>query len=73
MSQLNRVSVWLYFRKPKRVECPTLVLAGDCDHWLGIGLLRGIEDVVAKPEVHIVKGASHWIQQDKCAMAPHRW
>ncbi len=47
------------------MECPTLVLAGDCDHWLGVGLMRGIEDVVAAPEVH-----SHWIQQDRCDMPP---
>jgi len=54
-------------RKARRVTCPTLVLAGDCDWWLGLGLLRGIEDVVERPQVHVLRGASHWIQQDKCA------
>ena len=59
-------------RKARRVTCPTLVLAGDCDFWLGLGLLRGIEDVVNSPQVHVLRGASHWIQQDKCARSPCR-
>ncbi len=48
------------------MTCPTLVLAGDRDWWLGLGLLRGIEDVVERPQVHVLRDASHWIQQDKC-------
>ena len=50
------------------MTCPTLVLVADCDHWLGVGLTRGIEGVVERPEVHVLRGASHWIQQDKCAV-----
>ena len=50
--------------------CPTLVLGGDSDYWLGVGLLRGMEEVVERPEVHVLQGASHWIQQDKCAHEP---
>ena len=53
------------------MTCPTLVLAGDSDWWLGPGLLRGIAEVVKRPEVHVLKGASHWIQQDKCGVV-HR-
>ena len=56
-------------RKPRRVECPTLVVAADGDYWLSVGLLRGMEEVVAAPEVHVVKDCSHWVQQEKCAPA----
>ena len=56
------------------MTCPALVLAGDCDYWLGPGLLRGIEEVVDRPEVHVLRGASHWIQQDRCSSrCPATW
>ena len=48
---------------------PTLVLWADSDPALGVGLLRGIEEVVERPEVHVLENCSHWIQQDKCAAA----
>ena len=46
---------------------PVLVLWGDSDTALGTNLLRGIEKVVAQPEVHVLQNCSHWVQQDKCA------
>ena len=46
---------------------PVLVLWGDSDSALGTGLLRGIEDVVSRPQVHVLENCSHWIQQDRCA------
>ena len=49
------------------MEMPTLVLWADSDPALATGLLRGIEDIVAAPEVHILENCSHWIQQDRCA------
>ena len=49
------------------MDCPCLVLWADSDTKMGVQLLNGIEDVVTKPEVHILKNSSHWLQQDKCA------
>jgi pimeloyl-ACP methyl ester carboxylesterase len=48
------------------VEVPTLVLWADKDVALGVGLLRGIEEVVQRAEVHVLENCSHWVQQDKC-------
>ena len=49
------------------MDVPTLVLWADSDAALGVGLLRGIEDVVPRAEVHVLENCSHWVQQDKCA------
>ncbi len=34
---------------------------------MGVQLLKGIDEVVARPEVHVLENSSHWLQQDKCA------
>ena len=46
---------------------PVLVLWGDSDEPLGVGLLRGIGDVVTHPVVHVLSDCSHWVQQDRCS------
>jgi hypothetical protein len=38
----------------------------DSDTKMGVQLLRGIDEVVTEPEVHVLKNSSHWLQQDKC-------
>lgn len=53
-------------RQEHKLEMPVMVLWGDSDEALGTGLLRGIEEVVAQPEVHVLQDCSHWVQQDKC-------
>ena len=54
-------------RKQHPVDCPCLVLWADSDTKMGVQLLNGIEEVVARPEVHVLENSSHWLQQDKCA------
>ena len=53
-------------RPTHQVDAPTLVLWADEDAALGVGLLRGIEEVVPRSEVHVLDNCSHWVQQDKC-------
>ncbi|PNW88007.1 hypothetical protein CHLRE_01g010550v5 [Chlamydomonas reinhardtii] len=49
-------------------ELPVLVVWGEQDHALGVGNLRGLEQVAPRAEVHVLPGVSHWIQGD--ARAP---
>ena len=56
-------------RKQHHVDCPCLVMWADSDTKMGVQLLRGIDEVVTQPEVHILKNSSHWLQQDKCGHA----
>ena len=55
----------LVCREQHRVDCPCLVLWADSDTKMGVQLLNGIEEVVARPEVHVLDNSSHWLQQDK--------
>ena len=57
-------------RKQHPVDCPCLVLWADSDTKMGVQLLNGIEEVVARPEVHVLENSSHWLQQDKCVLDP---
>jgi len=52
------------------VDCPCLVLWADSDTKMGVQLLKGIDEVVARPEVHVLENSSHWLQQDKCGSLP---
>ena len=62
------------FRRPRRpaedVPCPapTLVLWGERDRYLGLGLLDGLERWSPNVRVERIPDASHWVQND----APER-
>jgi pimeloyl-ACP methyl ester carboxylesterase len=55
-------------REPAPITCPTLLIWGDRDRYLGADLTRGLEQWVPNIRVEHIPGASHWVQLD----APER-
>lgn len=43
---------------------PVLLVWGEQDHALGLGLTHALEQVAPSAQLHVLKGCSHWIQQD---------
>jgi epoxide hydrolase 4 len=48
-----------------RIDAPTLVLWGEDDPVLGLDLLGGLEEHVPRRRIHRVRGAGHWVQNEK--------
>ena len=46
------------------IECPTLLIWGEDDVYLGPGLASGNEEFVSNLTVKRLPGVSHWVQQD---------
>lgn len=55
-------------REPPSITCPTLLIWGEQDRYLGIGMTEGLERWVPKIKVERIPEASHWVQSD----APER-
>ncbi|XP_033121199.1 epoxide hydrolase 4-like isoform X2 [Anneissia japonica] len=51
--------------KTKRITCPTILIWGDQDVALEVGIAKGTEKYVDNFTLKIVEGASHWVQQDR--------
>lgn len=41
-----------------------LLVWGERDHALGLGLTRGLELLAPAAQLAVVRGCSHWVQQD---------
>jgi pimeloyl-ACP methyl ester carboxylesterase len=50
--------------KSRNVECPTLVIWGEQDSYLGVKLTEGLEEWVPRVRVERIPDASHWVQAD---------
>jgi epoxide hydrolase 4 len=48
----------------RQIEAPTLVIWGEQDPYLGVGLTRGLEEWVPKVQIQRLPNASHWVQND---------
>jgi len=55
-------------REPSTITCPTLLIWGNRDRYLGTALTRGLERWVPSIRVEQIADASHWVQTD----APER-
>ena len=55
-------------REPPPVTCPTLLIWGDRDRYLGVDLTKGLERWAPDVRVEHIPDASHWVQND----APER-
>lgn len=55
-------------REPPAITCPTLLIWGEQDRYLGIRLTEGLERWVPGIQVERIREASHWVQID----APER-
>jgi pimeloyl-ACP methyl ester carboxylesterase len=55
-------------RAERTVTAPTLVIWGERDRYLGVGMTRGLERWVPDVRVERLPGVSHWVQND----APER-
>ncbi|XP_019631368.1 PREDICTED: epoxide hydrolase 4-like [Branchiostoma belcheri] len=51
--------------KGTKVQCPTLLIWGDQDGALEVGLTEGTDRFVPDFTLKLVPGASHWVQQDQ--------
>eukprot|EP00058_Branchiostoma_floridae_P021392 XP_002606882.1 hypothetical protein BRAFLDRAFT_60330 [Branchiostoma floridae] len=51
--------------KGTKVTCPTLMIWGDQDAALEVGLTEGTDKFVPDFTLKMVPGASHWVQQDQ--------
>ncbi|CAH1243638.1 EPHX4 [Branchiostoma lanceolatum] len=51
--------------KGTKVTCPTLMIWGDQDGALEVGLTEGTDKFVPDFTLKVVPGASHWVQQDQ--------
>jgi pimeloyl-ACP methyl ester carboxylesterase len=47
-----------------RIDVPTLLLWGEQDRYLGLGLTQGLEQWVSNLRVERIAEASHWVQMD---------
>lgn len=53
-------------RRHVEVKSPTLVIWGDADAFLEVGMTEGMQQHISAPfSLRIVPGASHWVQQDQ--------
>lgn len=52
----------------RRIDAPTLLLWGECDPYLGVGMSEGLLSWVPRLRVERLPGVSHWVQND----APER-
>ena len=52
-------------RKMKRIKVPTLLLWGERDRYLGVGMSHDLEAWIPKLEVKRFADASHWLQRDE--------
>lgn len=43
---------------------PVLLVWGERDHALGLGLTCGLEQLAPSAQLAVVRGCSHWVQQD---------
>lgn len=48
----------------RRIDAPTLLIWGEEDPYLGVGLTEGLEQWVPNIRVERIPGASHWVQID---------
>jgi pimeloyl-ACP methyl ester carboxylesterase len=51
-------------QRAARTDAPTLVIWGERDATLGPELLHGLERYAPRLRVHLVAGASHWVQNE---------
>jgi pimeloyl-ACP methyl ester carboxylesterase len=51
-------------RPPPPITCPTLVIWGERDRYLGVPLTEGLEQWVSNVRVERIPEASHWVQID---------
>lgn len=47
------------------IEAPTTMIWGDRDRALGVELTDGTEELVRDFNLHLIPGASHWVQQEE--------
>lgn len=52
-------------RKMKRIKVPTLLLWGERDSYLGVGMSHDLEAWIPRIEVQRFADASHWLQRDE--------
>jgi pimeloyl-ACP methyl ester carboxylesterase len=55
-------------REPPQIDCPTLLIWGEQDRYLGVPLTEGLDRWVPDIRVERIPDASHWVQVD----APER-
>lgn len=65
---LFRRNLFDLYREQRRIDCPTLLIWGEQDRYLGLRFTENLERWVSALTVARIPGASHWVQAD----APER-
>ncbi len=52
-------------RQLRTIDCPTLLIWGECDRYLGLPLTKGLERWVPELRVETIPDCSHWVQAEQ--------